>query len=100
MSKSSVTRLFVGAVLAVVVGVLVAFAAIVAALAGGVVTIGGPAVVTVNGGAFAGTLVWLIIASLAITGSRWPPTSSPARTPRGRTRHTLPARRRPAPESS
>jgi len=68
MSKSSVTRLFVGAVLAVVVGVLVAFAAIVAALAGGVVTIGGPAVVTVNGGAFAGTLVWLIIASLAITG--------------------------------
>lgn len=66
MSKSTVTRLFVGAVLVVVVGLLVAFAAIVAALVGGVVTIGGPAVVTVNGGAFAGTLVWLIVASLAI----------------------------------
>jgi len=66
MSKPTVTRLFIGAVLVVIVGLLVAFAAIVAALVGGVVTIGGPAVVTVNGGTLAGTLVWLIIASLAI----------------------------------
>jgi len=66
MSKSTVTRLFVGAILAVAVGLVVAFAAIVASIAGGVVTIGGPAVVTVNGGAFAGTVVWLIVASLAL----------------------------------
>ena len=68
MSKSTITRLFVGAVLAVAVGLIVALAAVVAALAGGVVTIGGPSVVTVNGEAFAGTLPWLLIASLAIGG--------------------------------
>ena len=68
MSKTTVTRLFVGAVLAVVVGLMIAVAAIVAALAGGAVTIGGPTVVTVDGSAFAGTLVWLIIASVAIAG--------------------------------
>jgi hypothetical protein len=66
MSKPTVTRLFIGAVLLVVVGLLVAFAAIVAALAGGAITLGGPAVVNVNGDAFAGVLVWLGIASLAI----------------------------------
>lgn len=68
MSKSTISRLFVGAVLAVAVGLVVAFAAVVAALAGGVVSIGGPSVVTVNGEAFAGTLPWLLIASLAIGG--------------------------------
>lgn len=68
MSKSTITRLFVGAILAVVVGVIIAFAAVVAALAGGVVTLGGPSVVTVNGEAFAGTLPWLLIAALAIAG--------------------------------
>ena len=68
MSKSTVTRLFVGAVLAVAVGLVVALAAVVAALAGGVVTIGGPSVVTVNGEAFAGTLPWLLIAALVIGG--------------------------------
>lgn len=66
MSKPTVTRLFIGAVLVVVVGLLVAFAAIVAALAGGAITLGGSAVVNVNGDAFAGVLVWLAIALLAI----------------------------------
>jgi hypothetical protein len=66
MSKSTVTRLFIGAVLAVVVGLFVACAAIVAALIGGVVTFGGPAVVTVDGDGIVGTLVWLIVASLAV----------------------------------
>jgi hypothetical protein len=66
MSKSTVTRLFIGAVLAVVVGLLVACAAIVAALVGGVVTFGGSAVVAVNGDGIVGTLVWLIVASLAV----------------------------------
>jgi len=68
MSKSTVTRLFVGAVLAELVGVLVALVAVVAALAAGVVTIGGPAVVTVNGPALGGTVPWLVLAWLAIAG--------------------------------
>ena len=49
MSKSTVSRLFIGAVLAMVLGVVVACAAIVAALLGGVVSFGGPTVVTVDG---------------------------------------------------
>jgi hypothetical protein len=69
MSKSMVIRLFVGAVLAMVVGLLIAFAALVAAFAGGAVTIGGPTVVTVNGPAFAGTVVWLVVGGLAIAGA-------------------------------
>lgn len=67
MSKASVTRLFIGAAVAVVAGLIVALAAVVAAIAGGVVTIGGPAVITVYGGPFAGTLIWLVIASLLIS---------------------------------
>ena len=66
MSKATVTRLFVGAVLAVVVGLVVALAAAIAAFAGGAVTIGGPSVITVNGAAFAGTLGWLVVGSVAI----------------------------------
>jgi hypothetical protein len=66
MSKSTVSRLFIGAVLAMVVGLLIAFVAVVAALLGGVVTFGGPAVVTVDGDAMAGTLLWLLVATLAI----------------------------------
>lgn len=66
MSKGMVTRLFVAAVLAVVVGLVIVLAAAIAALAGGAVTIGGPTVVTVNGTALAGTLGWLVIAAVAI----------------------------------
>ena len=66
MSKTIVTRLFLGACVAVVAGFLVGFVAVVAALAGGAVTVGGPDVVRVNGTAFAGRLVWLVIASLGI----------------------------------
>lgn len=68
MSKSTVTRLFIGAIVAVAVGAVVGVIALVAALAGGVVAIGGPNVVSIDGGAFAGTLPWLVIASLAIAG--------------------------------
>jgi hypothetical protein len=68
MSKSAITRLFAGAVVALVVGVLIALVSIVGALAGGVVTLGGPAVVTVDGGAIPGTVGWLIVASLAMAG--------------------------------
>jgi hypothetical protein len=66
MSKATVTRLFVGAVLAVVVGLAVGLAAVIAALADGAVTIGGPTVITVNGAAIAGNLGWLVIGAVAI----------------------------------
>lgn len=66
MSKAIVTRLFVAAVLAVVVGLVIVVGAGMAALAEGAVTIGGPTVVTVNGTAFAGTLGWLLLGAVAI----------------------------------
>jgi hypothetical protein len=68
VSKATVTRLFVGAFVAVVAGALVGLAAVLTAIGGGVVTIGGPEIVTVNGAAFAGTLVWLVMAKLLIAG--------------------------------
>lgn len=68
MSKTAVTRLFLVAIVAVVVGCVVALATVVAALAGGVVAIGGPSVITVDGDAVAGMLVWLVIAGLAFAG--------------------------------
>jgi F0F1-type ATP synthase membrane subunit c/vacuolar-type H+-ATPase subunit K len=68
MSKTSVTWLFVGAMLAAVVGLVVGLAALVAALVDGAITIGGPDVVTVNGETFAGMVVWLVVASLVIGG--------------------------------
>ena len=66
MSKSTVTRLFVGAVLLMIVGVLIAFGAVVVGIADGVVTIGGPAIVSITGSGLAGTLIWLAVAALVI----------------------------------
>jgi hypothetical protein len=68
MSKSTVVRLFIGAIAAVIAGCVVAVVAIIAALAGGAVVIGGPDVVTIDGGAFASALVVLAIASLIVAG--------------------------------
>jgi len=65
VSKSFVTRLFIGAALAMIVGLLVGVAAVITALASGVLTIGGPQVVSVNGAGFAGMVVWLLVAALA-----------------------------------
>jgi hypothetical protein len=45
---------------------LIALLAVIAALAGGAVTIGGPAVITVNGAALAGNLGWLAIGAVAV----------------------------------
>ena len=67
MSKSVVTRLFIGAALAMIVGLLITVAALISALAGGVITIGGPAVVTVSGSGFAGMLVWFVVAAIAFS---------------------------------
>jgi hypothetical protein len=64
MSKATITRLFFGAIVALAVGLVVALVTVVAAIAGGVVTIGGPNVVTVDGEVFAESLPWLLIAAL------------------------------------
>jgi hypothetical protein len=64
MSKSTVTRLFVGAILALAVGLIMSLATIVAALVGGAVHIGGPNLVHVDGEVIAGALPWLLIGAL------------------------------------
>jgi hypothetical protein len=66
MSKATVTRLFLGAVVALIVGFVLALATVVAAIAGGVVAVGGPNVVTVDGEVFAGSLPWLLIAAVVL----------------------------------
>ena len=68
MSKSTVTRLFFGAILALAVGLVVALGTLVAAIGGGVVAIGGPNVVTIDGEVFVGSLPWLLIAALLLSG--------------------------------
>jgi hypothetical protein len=68
MSKTTITRLFFGAIVALAVGLVVGLVTVVAAIAGGVITIGGPTVVTVDGEVFAGSLPWLLIAALLFVG--------------------------------
>ena len=68
MSKSMIERLFIGAIGAVVAGSVIALAAIIAALAGGAVVIGGPDVVTVHGEAFASSLIVLALAAVLFAG--------------------------------
>jgi hypothetical protein len=68
MSKTTITRLFIAANVAFVLGVVVALATVIAAVAEGVVTIGGPNAVTVDGAAFAGALGWLLLAGLILAG--------------------------------
>ena len=66
MSKSSITRLFAGAIAAVVVGLTIGIAGVVAALANGAVVIRGSEVVTLNGGPLAWGIAALIVASLVL----------------------------------
>ncbi len=69
MSKTTVTRLFVGGIAAIAAGLILEIAVVFAAFAGGVFVIGGPDIVVVNGGSFAWTLVGLVIVGLvAIVG--------------------------------
>jgi len=68
MSKTTITLLFLGAIVALAVGLVVALATVVAAIASGVITIGGPTVVTVDGEVFAESLPWLLIAALVFAG--------------------------------
>ncbi|HET9085870.1 MAG TPA: hypothetical protein VFN41_15840 [Candidatus Limnocylindrales bacterium] len=64
MSKVTVTRLFVGALVGGVAGILISVISVLFALADGVIAIGGPTAVTIKGDAFGDLLVWLVIASL------------------------------------
>ena len=69
MSKKSVTRLFVGATVAIVAGVVLGVAALWAALASDAVDLGGSNYIDVNGGSGAWTALGLVIlGSLAILG--------------------------------
>ena len=69
MSKKNVTRLFVGAIVAVGAGLVLGFAALWAALASDAIDFGGSDVVDVNGGSGAWTALGLVVVgSLAILG--------------------------------
>jgi H+/Cl- antiporter ClcA len=69
MSKKSVTRLFVAALVAVVAGIVLGAAALLAALASDAIDVGGSEYIDVNGGSGAWTaLGLLIVGSLAILG--------------------------------
>jgi ABC-type dipeptide/oligopeptide/nickel transport system permease subunit len=67
MSKATVTRLFFGAIVALIVGFVVALAAVAAAIAGGAVALGGPEFVRLDGVVFAESLPWLLLAVLFVT---------------------------------
>ena len=69
MSKKNVTRLFVGAIVAVSAGLVLGFAALWAALASDAIDLGGGDYIDVNGGSGAWTaLTLLVVGSLAILG--------------------------------
>ena len=69
MSKKNVTRLLVGALVAVGAGFVLGFAALWAALASDAIDVGGGDVIDVNGGSGAWTALGLVIVgSLAILG--------------------------------
>lgn len=68
MSKATVTWLFFGAIVALAVGLVLALATVIAAVANGAIQIGGPSVVQVDGAAIAGALPWLLIAGLVMVG--------------------------------
>jgi hypothetical protein len=66
MTKSNITRLFAGAITAVVVGSIIGIVGVVAALANGAVVIRGSEVVTLSGGPFAWAIAALLVASLLL----------------------------------
>ncbi|MGH3141960.1 MAG: hypothetical protein ACRDO9_02330 [Gaiellales bacterium] len=69
MSKKNVTRLFVGASVALGLGLVLGVAALSAALASDAIDVGGSDVIEVNGGSGAWTALGLfIVGSLAILG--------------------------------
>src|SRR4051794_23798731 len=70
MTKSSVTRLFVGAIASFVAGLLLAIVGVIAAFANGVFVMSGPDVVGFSGSTFSWTAVALIVVGgLAMAGA-------------------------------
>jgi hypothetical protein len=69
MSKPTIDRLFIGSALAVIAGILLALAAIIAAYGGGAFVMDGPDVVGFAGDAFAWSMIGLVIlGSMAVIG--------------------------------
>ena len=62
MSKTNITRLFVAGLITFIVGVVIDFFAVVMTFAGGVIVLGGPNFVEVNGGPNA----WLVVTLVTI----------------------------------
>ena len=70
MSKATVTRLFIGSVIAATAGAIVAILAVWLAIANGVFQMSGPDVVGIQGGALSWALIGLgIVGGLAIMGA-------------------------------
>ncbi len=70
MSKPTVTKLFLGSLIAGVAGGILVFAAVLIAFANGVFVMDGPDVVGIQGGTTAWTLIGLtIVGALVITGA-------------------------------
>lgn len=61
MSKAAITRLFLVGVAAAVVGAIILLTAVVSALASGLIVVGGPTVVAVDG-----RVAWTLVGPLAI----------------------------------
>jgi hypothetical protein len=69
MSKAAVTRLFIGSVIAVTAGAVLAFIAVVLALANNVFVMSGPDVVGLRGGALSWSLLGLgIVGAVVVAG--------------------------------
>ena len=69
MSKTNVTRLFLGAIVAVAAGLILAIAALATALATDAIDVGGGDYIDVNGGSGAWTaLALVIVGTLAVLG--------------------------------
>ena len=69
MNKATVTRLFIGSLIAVVAGGVLAIAAVWLAIANDVFVMAGPDIVGIQGGALAWTLIALgVVAGVAIAG--------------------------------
>jgi hypothetical protein len=66
MSKTTITWVFIGGVVAIVAGAILSLATVLAAIAGGVIIVEGSEVVGVNGGTLAWSLVGLVIGMVAI----------------------------------
>lgn len=69
MAKGTVTRLFVGSMVAIVAGIVLGLAAVIAAFANGAFVMSGPDVAGFNSSPFAWTMVMLaVVAALAVAG--------------------------------